>query len=207
MLHVVHTAAVEEQTEADEGGGSTDGGQEQRAAAAAFGGSGFEAKSHAHSHDPHEPREHEVGDCEAVPGAVIEKPVAAAAVVDEYHDHQTHASEGVERKQAGAALGARLALCPTEGFVEEVDCIAAGEDDEEHDEYRGVGGVGRDEVDEENFGGAVGDVVEGGDVDAAGFDVQSDLRKVLQFFTWGRKIWFTMSLIGGRLFRETGSER
>ena len=116
---------------------------------------------------------------------MIEEPVATPAVVHEYHDCKAHASEGVERQQAGAALGAHLGVGPAESSIDEIDREAADDDNEDRDEYGGVGSIGGDEVDEERLSGAVRDVVEGGDVDAAGFDVQSDLRKVLQFFTWG----------------------
>jgi hypothetical protein len=239
VLHVVHAAAVEEQTDADEGGTASEGSEQECSAAAALGGCCFESKSHADAHYPHEPREHEVGDCEAVPGAVIEEPVAAAAVIDEYHDGEAHASEGVEGEQAAAAFGARLGLLqnlesrfwvfnyeirgdlsPAQRSIHEIDGEAADDYDEDHDENRRVGRVGGDEVDEEGLGRMVRDVVEGGDVDAARFNVQTDLCKVLQFFdlervvvkvlqffVWERAVVLTMSLRGGRLLRETGIAR
>jgi len=121
---------------------------------------------------------------------VIEEPVAAAAVVDEDHDGEAHASEGVEGEQAAAAFGARLGLLrnlesrfwvfdyeiggdlgPAQRSIHEIDGEAADDHDEDHDENGGVGGVGRNEVDEEGLGRMVRDVVKGGDVDAARFDV------------------------------------
>ena len=50
----------------------------------------------SHPHDPHEPGEDEVRHSEAVPNAVIEEVVAAAAVVDEDHDGDGEAAEGVQ---------------------------------------------------------------------------------------------------------------
>ena len=56
------------------------------------------------------PRKSEVGHVEAVPGGVLEEPVAAGAVVDEYHECDADAAKCVERPEpllpAGAALRA-----------------------------------------------------------------------------------------------------
>ena len=146
--------------------------------------------SHTDAHDPHEPGEHEVRNSEPIPSAVVKEPVAAAAVIDEYHDGEAHASEGVEGEQAAAAFGARLGLLrnlesrfwvfnyeirgdlsPAQRSIHEIDGEAADDYDEDHDENRRVGRVGGNEVDEEGLGRMVGDVVEGGDIDAARFDV------------------------------------
>lgn len=50
-----------------------------------------------HAHDPHEPREQQVRDREAVPRGVVEEVVAAAAEVHEDHEHQGQAPERVQR--------------------------------------------------------------------------------------------------------------
>ena len=111
---------------------------------------------------------------------MVKKPVASAAVVDEYHDHETHAAKRVEGEQAAAALGTSLATGPAERLVDKVYGVAADDNDGKHDEYGGEGGVGGQERDEESVGGMVCDVVEGGNVNPARLDVQADLGEVLQ---------------------------
>ena len=50
----------------------------------------------AHSHDPHEPGEHQVGDSETIPDAVVEEVVAAAAIIDKDHDSDSKPAEYVQ---------------------------------------------------------------------------------------------------------------
>lgn len=56
---------------------------------------GLERDGHGDAHDPHEPREEQVGHSQPVPRAVVEPPVATAARVDEDHEGERKAAHRI----------------------------------------------------------------------------------------------------------------
>ena len=84
---VVVSVVDQEETQAEQDDAASDAlveGLDQRGA---FLLEGVERDGHRGAHDPYEPREHQIGDGQAIPLRVVEEPVTPTAVVDEYHDH------------------------------------------------------------------------------------------------------------------------
>ena len=60
----------------------------------------MEGEDEGDSHDPHKPREDEVGHRQAIPLAVVEEPVATSSIVDKDHDGERHPTGKKESKNA-----------------------------------------------------------------------------------------------------------